>query len=71
MIKVCMKHVDAVCHAEFFVEAATTKVPVPDMRKQLEDDLLRLAELKLFIIAHMTQMPGLFDKDDDSHGNAD
>lgn len=70
MIKLSMKHVNAVCHAEFLLDAATTKVPIPKMRAQLEDDLLRLAELKLHIIELMTDKPQLFPEKGKSDGNA-
>lgn len=71
MIKLSMKHIDAVCHAEFLLDAATTKVPIPKMRAQLEDDLLRLAELKLYIFELMAGVQGTFELKDKPNGHTD
>lgn len=64
MIKVNMGHVDAIVRAEFYVNGAMAKVPEPRMRKQLEDDLLRLAELKLYLIQTLTDVQGTFELKD-------
>lgn len=53
MIRLSMAHVDAVVHAEFYLHRAKSKLFDPDHINEAEDDLLRLAELKLFAIQHM------------------
>lgn len=70
MIKMRMEHVNAICHAEFMLDAATSSVPIPKMRAQLEDDLLRLAELKMNVIEQLTGGKTLFDMKGNPVGNA-
>lgn len=55
MIKLSQKHLDAICHAELFLDPVIPKLESPRLRKHLEDDLCTLAELKLYIITSMTQ----------------
>jgi len=71
MIALKMEHVNAIVHAEFMLDAATSKVPIPKMRKQLEDDLLRLAELKIYVIESLTGTGKLFDFEGKRVGNTD
>lgn len=60
MLKPNMLHVNAIVRAEFYLDGAISKVPEPRMRKQLEDDLLRLAELKLYLMDIMCQSCTLY-----------
>lgn len=66
MIKLTMEHVNAICHSEFFVQGSLGKVPEPLMRRQLEDDLLKLTELKLYIISKMKDTGTLLPRKDES-----
>lgn len=70
MIKLNMSHVNAIVHAEFFIDGSLSKIPEPRMRHQLENDLLRLAELKLHVIERMTNIDGLFELKDKPDGHA-
>lgn len=60
MVKLCQEHMDAICHAELFLESATEKVQSRKMLAVLENDKLRLAELKLYILTSMSQPNLLF-----------
>ncbi len=53
MIELTMTHVNAICHAEFYLHKASSQFLEPHMRAQLEDDLLRLAELKISVLKSM------------------
>lgn len=66
MIKLTMQHVDAICHAELLMDACQLVQGAAKLRMKLEDDLLRLAELKLHIIESMTQQKLPFKEDKES-----
>ena len=68
MIKLSMKHVNAICHAELLIDTCQLTQGSHKLRAALEDDLLRLAELKLFIIEHMTNQHQLFPKKPENNG---
>lgn len=70
MTKLSMEHVNAICHAELFVDAACGKIPEPRLRRSLETDLLRLTELKLYIIEKMVNPQLPFDQKPGNNGNA-
>lgn len=63
MIKLTMEHINAICHAELLLDAHQLVQGAHKLRAKIEDDLLRLAELKLFIIQFMTDPKLPFDKD--------
>lgn len=63
MIKVKMEHVNAVVHAELFVDAAIEKAASKRIQHSLENDLLRLAELKFILIQKLTGTGDLFNGD--------
>lgn len=60
MTELNMDHLNAICHAEFYLHQAATQFLEPHMRAQLDDDLLRLAELKLFLVLHTINENKLF-----------
>lgn len=53
MIKLSMNHIDAICHAELLMDACQLVQGAHKLRYKIENDLLRLAELKLYIIQVM------------------
>lgn len=55
MVKLSQKHIDAICHAELFFDPIFAKLESSRLRKHLEDDLLSLTELKLYIHESMSQ----------------
>ena len=69
MIKLNMTHVNAICHAELLVDATSLTQGSHKLRAQLDNDLLRLAELKLFIIQRMAGTNKLFPKEDGPNGD--
>lgn len=69
--KIDMSHLDAICHAEFYLQKSATQFLEPQMMAQLDDDMLRLAELKMHIIQQMTETNGLFELKDKPDGDAD
>ncbi len=70
-MKLSMEHVNAICHAEFFTDAAISKLDGNRMRKTIENDMMRLAELKLFIIQQMTNAQKLFPVEVKDNGHKD
>lgn len=66
MVKLCMKHIDAICHAELLMDTVSLIQGAAKLRAKLEDDQLRLAELKLYIIQKMAGPPGMFDEKQES-----
>lgn len=57
MVKLTYKHVYAVNTARLFMHKAFDKTPEPRFRKEVEDDITRLDELKsilMFAIGHPT-----------------
>lgn len=70
MIALSMKHVNAICHAELLIDTCQLAQGSHKLRAKIEDDLLRLAELKLFIIEHMTNQHQLFPTKPKTNGNA-
>jgi len=55
MVKLSQKHIDAICHAELFFDPVFARLESSRLRKNLEDDLLSLAELKLYILTKMVE----------------
>lgn len=70
MIKLSMDHVNAICHAEFFTDAAISKLDGSRMRHSIESDLQRLAELKLYIIEKMVKPELPFNEKAKDNGSA-
>lgn len=59
MIKLTMQHVNAICHAELIMDTQVLSQMAARLRSKTEDHLLRLAELKLYIITAMAEPPKL------------
>jgi len=59
MIALTMQHINAICHVELLIDSASLPQGSAKFRAKLEDDLLRLAELKLYIIQLMAGTPNL------------
>ena len=73
MVKMTQVHIDAICHAELFFDPIFAKLESPRLRKHLEDDLLRLAEIKLYIMTIMAkgpQFPSMKDDEPDDPSNS-
>lgn len=61
MTELSMDHLNAVCHAEFYLRRGTTQLYDAEMCTQRDSDLLRLAELKMHILKQMASDQGLFE----------
>lgn len=64
MIKLTMQHVNAICHLEFLAGTSQASQQTARFNKQIEDDLLRTAELKLYIIEKMIDPQKTFEEHD-------
>lgn len=66
MIKLTMEHVNAICHAELLMDACQLVQGAHKLRAKIEQDMLKLAELKLYIIQMLANPPVLFDEKKES-----
>lgn len=71
MTQMTMEHVTAVVHAEYFLNEQLHKFMEPHQKKQCEDDLSKLAELKLHIIGHVGYENDLFEEEMKNLGHRD
>lgn len=69
MVKLSMQHINAICHAELLMDTCSLNQGAAKLRMKLEDDLLRLAELKLFIIQQFRDPQRTFELEDKPNGN--
>jgi hypothetical protein len=61
MIRMSLEHISAIAHAELFLEPALSKNPEPRFRVAIERDLLRLAEIKLYLMSDIHSHQLTFD----------